>query len=87
MPILNIKPFNIKRNNLTVNSLFLECREQSGYSLTVLTAGSTKLELDFHNFALNLQLHFNYILRNVFKEPTYECMRTNTCTCNDSSYI
>ena len=44
------------------------------------------LESHFHNFALNLQFIFNYILCNAFKEPTYACTRTNTCTYNDSSY-
>ena len=44
------------------------------------------LELHFHNFALGLQFLFNYILCNAFKEPTYACMCTNTCTYNDSSY-
>ena len=33
---------------------------------------------DVHNFALNLQFSFNYILCSTFTEPTYACICTIT---------
>ena len=41
---------------------------------------------NFSNLALNLPFPFNYILCKTFKQPTYACMCTNTCTYNDSLY-